>query len=162
MSLSPKCTLTLHQTVNVSAVLDQKWCYNKINDSSLLGVVDSAGKLEIYKLESSKDVVALYLVTSFQIPTTEGTETLLLSLDWSTGKYQSQTPKIICSDSKGDIHLFRFFGDNLELENTWHAHDFEAWIAGFYYWDINIMFTGKNTIKCELNDNIINSYQVIL
>lgn len=105
-----------------------------------MGVVNAEGKLDIYKLDSSKAM--LHLVTSIQIHIEE-TETLLLSLDWSTGKYPSQTPKIICSDSKGNIHLFRFSSYNLELERTWHAHDFEAWIAGFYYWDPNITFTGR-------------------
>lgn len=131
----------MYQTINTSAILDQKWCHNKINNCSVLGVVNADGQLDIYKLNSSEDTL-LYLVTSFQIPVEE-TETLLLSLDWSTGKYPSETPRIICSDSKGNIHMFRFSTDNLELERTWHAHDFEAWIAGFYYWDTNITFTGN-------------------
>lgn len=70
------------------------------------------------------------------------TETLILSLDWSTGKYESQQPYIVCSDSKGNVHILQLVSDELVLERSWHGHDFEAWIAGFYYWDTNVVFSG--------------------
>lgn len=138
-SVTEDDNLKIHQTLNCPAVLDQKWCHNKINDYSLLGIVNSAKKVEVYKLNS--ETMQIDLVSFIEIQNTEN-ETLILSLDWSTGIYQTNEPEIICSDSTGRIHLIKLIDNNLTLLNTWHGHTFEAWISAFYYWDTNIFFSG--------------------
>lgn len=137
-SINPQSGLELHQTIDTAAVLDQKWCHNKIEDFSILGVVTAEKKIEMYKLESKK----LELITYFELQANE--KVLLLSLDWSTGKYSSEEPTIVCSDSKGNYHIFQFTGNKISLLHSCNTHNFEAWIAGFYYWDPNVFFTGKN------------------
>ncbi|CAG9767082.1 unnamed protein product [Ceutorhynchus assimilis] len=130
--------LKLLQTLDTAAVLDQKWCPNQINGSSILGVVNAKRALEIYKLQNS----FLVLVTKYTFLEDQSTETLILSLDWSTGKTESQHPHVACSDSKGNIHLLQLINNELVMEKSWHGHDFQAWITGFYYWDPNIIFSG--------------------
>ncbi|KAL1497904.1 hypothetical protein ABEB36_008786 [Hypothenemus hampei] len=129
--------LTLCQSINTEAILDQKWCPNQINGTSLLGVVNAKRALQIYRLENSN----LILMTEFKFSDSVS-ETLILSLDWSTAKYESQQPHITCSDSNGNIHLLQLQNDKLVLQQSWHGHSFQAWIAGFYYWDPNIVFSG--------------------
>lgn len=65
---------------------------------------------------------------------------MLLSLDWSVLKDE---PMIVASDTKGKVHLFRLANDKIEKKLSLDAHSFEAWICAFYYWDHNIIFTGK-------------------
>ncbi|CAH1179744.1 unnamed protein product [Phaedon cochleariae] len=131
--------LKLHETVNCPAVLDQKWCHERVNDSSHLGVVNANKEVTIFKL--NVEGTSLETATTCNVDSDES-ETLVLSLDWSTGIYQSNEPEIICSDSKGNIHLLHLCGDSLQLIDTWNAHKFEAWIAAFYYWNTNIIFSG--------------------
>lgn len=130
--------LNLYQTINTAAVLDLKWCHVKINNQVLLGAVNAAKTLEIYALnvESKK----LDSITKHVLEASD--DLLMLSLDWSTGKYVNNEPNIVTSDSKGNINLFKLLENNLVLLNKWHAHDYEAWITAFYYWDTNIIFSG--------------------
>lgn len=130
--------LKLCQSIDTAAVLDQKWCHVPLNGFSVLGVVNAVGNVELYKLLPTH--LKLELLSTYKI---ECEETLILSLDWSTGIYSSAKPDIICSDSKGNIRLLTFCNDKLLFENMWSGHEFEAWIAGFYYFDTNIFFSGK-------------------
>lgn len=142
-SLTPELGLSLNQTINTAAVLDQKWCLSPINGQTILGVVNAQGTLEIYKL--TEETLQLDKVTSFKFDASEK-EILLLSLDWSTGRCQSDEPDIVCSDSTGSVHLFKFIGDSNELlfKSSFCGHSYEAWIAAFYYWDSNITFSGMD------------------
>lgn len=129
--------LELLQTIDSAAVLDQKWCPTKVNDLILLGVVNAQRTLEVYSLQDKK----LHILSKFSFPEEE-TETLILSLDWSTGKFSSSEPNITCSDSKGNIHILQLNNSELVLEKSWHGHEFQAWISAYYYWDPNIIFSG--------------------
>nr|XP_971820.1 PREDICTED: diphthine methyltransferase isoform X2 [Tribolium castaneum] len=135
--------LILHQKIETAAVLDQKWCHNKINDWALLGVANAQKTLEIYALKG--DDLKLEFVTSCQLD--DDRETLFLSLDWSTGKFASGEPEIVVSDSKGAIHRFKLRNCELIKAESWHGHEFEAWICAFYYWDPNIVFSGGDDCR---------------
>lgn len=132
--------LKLHQTINSAAILDLKWCHVKINNEILLGAVNAAKTIEIYAL--NEETKNLNFIAKYTLETNDNDDLLLLSLDWSTGKYFSEAPNIVASDSRGNINLFKLIENNLILINSWNAHDYEAWIAAFYYWDTNIIFSG--------------------
>lgn len=72
---------------------------------------------------------------------------MLLSLDWSTGKYSSNEPTIIASDTKGRITLFQYKNNSIELIKSVPGHEFEAWICAHYYWDTSIIFSGGDDAK---------------
>ncbi|XP_021564769.1 diphthine methyltransferase isoform X1 [Carlito syrichta] len=72
---------------------------------------------------------------------------LALSLDWSTGKTgraSEQPLKIISSDSKGQLHLLVVSETDPRLQKvvSWQAHNFEAWIAAFNYWQTEVVYSG--------------------
>lgn len=141
--------LKLHQIIDNEAVLDQKWCHNTIREESYLGVVSAKNTLEIYRLDATQ--IQLNFVTSI---CNENDDIFMLSLDWNTGKYASESPTIVTSDSKGCISLFEFKDEKLELKLTWNAHDYEAWISAFYYWDTSIVFSGDYFLFFFSNKNI--------
>jgi diphthamide biosynthesis protein 7 len=45
------------------------------------------------------------------------------------------------SQSDGTIALMT--GQELKLEHEWKAHDYEAWIAAFDYWNPSVCYTGN-------------------
>lgn len=135
-----KDELKLHQTIDTDGVLDQKWCPNKINGLLMLGVATATKEVVLYKL--NQELIQLEYFLRLEIEAPNVSELLILSLDWSTCKYYSTEPEVVCSDSKGNVHKLKLSNTKLNLVSTWDAHSFEAWIAAFYYWDPNIIFTG--------------------
>lgn len=136
-SIGHKQGLKLEQTIETAAILDQKWCHCIVSGLTILGVVNAKNSIDIYKLNNS----TLELFTSYKLQE-EVAETLVLSLDWSTGKYSNQEPDIICTTSKGDVIIFKLTDGELVLQQLNHSHDYESWIGAFYYWDPNIFFSG--------------------
>lgn len=144
-TLSLEQGLTLHESLDTPGVLDQKWCPKKLNGQSVFGIVTATGQVMIYTLNSGK--ISLQLICTYSVTSSD---TLLLSLDWSNGIFEYDEPHIICSDSKGSIHLLKFSNGTFTSLGNWTKHVnknsmiFEVWIAGFYYWDPNIFFSGTN------------------
>lgn len=150
-SINEDTGLKLEQEYETAAVLDQKWCHHEIKDSILLGVVNSNAKLEVLKLD--KDSLKLKKLDSFKF-SSDDDELLILSLDWSNNKHYSDEPEIVCSDSKGSVHILKFVGNKLVLKTAVvKFHEFETWIAGFYYWDPSIYFSGKNSDESNTLQN---------
>ncbi|KAK9888178.1 hypothetical protein WA026_000447 [Henosepilachna vigintioctopunctata] len=141
-SVSAKDGLKLELEIETAAVLDQKWCHQKINQEIILAVANSDSAIELYKLQKEHKNITLKKVNTFSFPN-EDDELLILSLDWSNNKSNSEPPEIICSDSKGGVHILLLTEKELVLKaSIIKFHEFETWIAGFYYWDTNIFFSG--------------------
>jgi len=156
--------LCLLQTLEMPAVLDCKWCHCKIYGKVLLAVANALGEVLLYemhatgesKLEEDKMNIqgiepwlscTLSLLCGSVITQEADSETLALSLDWSTGRCDFQhvqnSPFISVSDSNGCISVFALTDLRLEKRECWKAHDFEAWITAFDYWNCSVVFTGK-------------------
>ena len=57
--------------------------------------------------------------------------------------YDSDLGSLIVSLSNGDLCLLNSFeGSNMGVAETWHAHDYEPWIAAWNYWDPNVIYSG--------------------
>ena len=51
---------------------------------------------------------------------------------------------MIVSLSNGSLSLLRPDGTSgLAVTDTWHAHDYEPWIAAWDYWNPNVVFSGQ-------------------
>lgn len=46
------------------------------------------------------------------------------------------------SSSDGFLSLLVPRDEEFAIERAWHAHDYEAWIAAWNYWDVNVMYSG--------------------
>ncbi|XP_077980321.1 diphthine methyltransferase-like [Glandiceps talaboti] len=128
------------------AILDLKWAHHTVNDKPCLGIVNASGKLVLYQIQDDKAI--LEEECSLQI----GGERLALSLDWSTGVTASSTPSIIVSDSAGELTLCQYQQSNIVKTLQWSAHDFEAWIAAFNYWQPDIVYSGGDDCKLKCWD----------
>lgn len=137
------CPLVEVQRKDTSAILDMKWCHVPVAGHPLLGVADASGSIELLRLLPSEDTWTLQPCSRLALEK----QCLALSLDWSTGKAgraSDQPLKIISSDSKGQLHLLKIreAGPGLQAVVTWRAHQFEAWVAAFNYWQTEVVYSG--------------------
>ncbi|KAM8933862.1 diphthine methyltransferase isoform 2-T2 [Pelodytes ibericus] len=135
--------MTELQRTETAAILDMKWCHLPVGGHPTLGVASAKSSLELYQLLGSKDSCRVESVCSLDI----GDESLALSLDWSTGRKERGRPlRIICSDSKGRLSLVVVdeSGPSVDILCQWDAHDYEAWIAAFNYWNQDVVYSGAD------------------
>lgn len=120
-----------------------KWCHVPVAGHPVLGVADASGSIELLRLVPSEDTWTLQPCSRLALEK----QCLALSLDWSTGKAgraSDQPLKIISSDSKGQLHLLKISeaGPGLQAVVAWQAHQFEAWVAAFNYWQTEVVYSG--------------------
>lgn len=143
-------SLVLLQQIDMPAILDLKWCCHTVQGNILLAVANAIGQILVYKLEDDGEI-GPQLVFWCQHDT-DMDDTLALSLDWSTRKNNSDAPLIATSDSKGKISIIQLVNQELRLQQKLLAHEYEAWITSFNYWNDNIVYTGGDDGKFRCFD----------
>ncbi|KAI8579842.1 hypothetical protein K450DRAFT_240592 [Umbelopsis ramanniana AG] len=134
--------LQQQQALETPAILDMKWCHQLIENNQVLGVADSVGGLSLYGYDDN-DSPQFEKLHSIQ---TTDPSVLCLSLDWST-RIRDRTSKtqIVTSHSSGEITLFDVNStSDVTIVEQWQAHDLEAWIAAFNYWQTEVIYTGAD------------------
>lgn len=59
----------------------------------------------------------------------------------------SNDVRVVCSDSAGCISVLSLAEGALMSLSQWKAHDFEAWIAAFSYWDTQLVYSGNTPLN---------------
>ncbi|XP_041363596.1 diphthine methyltransferase-like [Gigantopelta aegis] len=126
--------LTLEEERDMHGILDIKWRHTVDDDHPAFALVDAVGQLQLWRLADDDSLVK---VCSAQL----GESCLGLSLDWS--RQESPCSDIITSDSTGSLTLFKV-GSDIVVADRWKAHDYEAWICAFNYWDGNVVYSGSD------------------
>lgn len=138
--------LTELQRMDTAAILDLKWCHVPVSERAVLGMAAATGELQLYTLsESQEGGRRLQALSSLEV----GVERLALSLDWSTGRLDSSDVRVVCSDSAGCISVLSLAEGALTALSQWKAHDFEAWISAFSYWDTQLIYSGGDDCKLK-------------
>lgn len=138
--------LTELQRLDTAAILDLKWCHVPVSERPVLGMAAATGELQLYTLSGSQDGGrSLQPLSSLEV----GAERLALSLDWSTGRLDSSDVRVVCSDSAGCVGVFSLAEGALTVLSQWKAHDFEAWISAFSYWDTQLLYSGGDDCKLK-------------
>ena len=55
-------------------------------------------------------------------------------------------PRIVVSGSSGNVTLVELTSTGLIPSSQWKAHDFEAWVAAFNYFNASIIYSGKAVV----------------
>ncbi|XP_069557622.1 diphthine methyltransferase [Brachyistius frenatus] len=134
------------QRVDTAAILDLKWCHVPLSDRAVLGMAAATGQLQLFTLSDGQaGGRSLQPLSSLEV----GAERLALSLDWSTGRMDSSDVRVACSDSAGCVSVISPAEGALTALSQWKAHDFEAWIAAFSYWDTQLLYSGGDDCKLK-------------
>ncbi|XP_042579794.1 diphthine methyltransferase [Cyprinus carpio] len=138
--------LTETQRRDTPAILDLKWCHVPISERPVLGMATASGEIQLYKLMGSQQGTC---GLEHELSTGLGPDRLALSLDWSTGRGESSDVRVVSSDSSGSLTALSLGEASLNAVCQWKAHDFEAWIAAFSYWDTQIVYSGGDDCKLK-------------
>lgn len=135
--------LTVTEEISHSGILDIKWYRSTLNGHPTFGLVDAEGRLCTFQVtgEDSKKLKPIFCEEI-------GTDILGLSLDWSapTGGSDSLA-SLVASSSDGKLSTWQLTDSGLENLSRWKAHDFEAWISAFDYWDTNLVYSGGDDCR---------------
>ncbi|KAI0825128.1 WD40 repeat-like protein [Trametes gibbosa] len=136
----------LLQETELAAILDMKWCHGGSSALPTLAIADSEGHITLHALHNDED--RLQLVQTIPCASTE---TLCLSLDWSSRRDPTDgLGNLIVSLSDGSLSLLQPEGTSgLTVTNSWHAHDYEPWISAWDYWDTNVVYSGGDDLKMK-------------
>ncbi|XP_065819152.1 diphthine methyltransferase isoform X1 [Labrus bergylta] len=139
--------LTELQRMDTAAILDMKWCHVPLSGEAVLGMAVASGELQLYSLSKSQEGGrSLRSLSSLEV----GAERLALSLDWSTGRMDSSSDvRVVCSDSAGCVSVLEPAEGGLTALSHWKAHEFEAWISAFSYWDTQLVYSGGDDCKLK-------------
>lgn len=58
--------------------------------------------------------------------------------------FSSSEVRVVCSDSAGCVSVLSLAEGALTALSQWKAHDFEAWISAFSYWDTQLIYSGNS------------------
>ncbi|KAJ7900354.1 WD40-repeat-containing domain protein [Mycena olivaceomarginata] len=135
-------TLTKTQAVDLPAVLDTKWCHRSLSAPPLLGVADSEGNISLYEWKDNE-------LQSHSSVSCAPSDVLCLSLDWSNRRHPIALGSLVVSLSNGSLCHLSPSESGLSITNSWHAHDFEPWIAAWDYWDSSLIYSGGDDLKLK-------------
>ncbi|KAF9526455.1 WD-40 repeat-containing protein [Crepidotus variabilis] len=138
------------QSVDLPAIPDMKWCPSVSRDMSpsissdpLLAVADSEGSITLHSCDKGS-------LSQMEAVRCASPEILCLSLDWSNRRFAgSNLGSLVVSLSNGSLSLISPTQGSMEIQETWHAHDYEPWIAAWDYWDSNVIYSGGDDLKLK-------------
>ncbi|KAI9063069.1 WD40 repeat-like protein [Trametes sanguinea] len=123
-----------------------KWCHRASNVTPVLGIADSEGHITLHELYTNE-----HRMQQIQSIACAPTDTLCLSLDWSNRRNPSVgLGDLIVSLSNGSLSVLRpQNGTGMAVADSWHAHDYEPWIAAWDYWNPNVVYSGGDDLKMK-------------
>ncbi|KAI0365253.1 WD40 repeat-like protein [Pilatotrama ljubarskyi] len=135
----------LHET-ELPAILDMKWCHRTSFAAPLLGIADSEGHITLHELDADES-----RLRQVQSVSCASSEILCLSLDWSNRRQPTDgLANLIVSLSDGSLSLLQPENSSgLAVTDSWHAHDYEPWIAAWDYWNTNVVYSGGDDLKMK-------------
>ncbi|KAI0756984.1 WD-40 repeat-containing protein [Daedaleopsis nitida] len=133
----------LHE-IDLPAILDMKWCHRTPSVPPLLAIADSEGHITLHELSDNK-------LRQIQSISCASSDTLCLSLDWSNRRIPTDgLGDLVVSLSNGSLALLRPDDHGrLAVLKTWHAHDYEPWIAAWDHWNTNVIYSGGDDLKMK-------------
>jgi len=123
-----------------------KWCLRAPSENAVLGIAGSEGSIALYEWKSKETI--LRYIDKVQCA---AEDTLCLSLDWSNRRDPTNNlGSLVVSLSNGSLCVLSpSETSSLSLTKSWHAHDYEPWVAAWDCWNANIIYSGGDDHKLK-------------
>ncbi|CEL57596.1 WD repeat-containing protein 85 OS=Homo sapiens GN=WDR85 PE=2 SV=2 [Rhizoctonia solani AG-1 IB] len=132
------------QRIDTAAILDIKWSYKQDTPNPMLALAESVGRIQFHELRGQEKILSK--VQSIQVAEPS---VLCLSIDWNNRLVPQDTGALIVSRSDGSISILRPHESQFEVDTTWHAHDYEPWVAAWNYWSPTTAYSGGDDCKLK-------------
>ncbi|KAJ7103526.1 WD40-repeat-containing domain protein [Mycena belliarum] len=135
------------QAIDLPAVLDMKWCHGSLSAPPVLGIADSEGNVSLHEWQETESQLQTHSSVSCA-----PSDILCLSLDWSSRRNTSGIGSLVVSLSNGSLCILsprEGSTSGLSVTDTWHAHDYEPWIAAWDYWDSCLLLSGGDDLRLK-------------
>ncbi|KAF8707785.1 P-loop containing nucleoside triphosphate hydrolase protein, partial [Rhizoctonia solani] len=133
------------QRIETAAILDVKWSYSQGVANPMLAFAESVGRIQFHEW-NSQEVKTLLNVQSIQVA---DPSVLCLSIDWNNRLTPQDTGALVVSRSDGVVSVLRPRESQFEVDTTWHAHDYEPWVASWNYWSPTLVYSGGDDCKLK-------------
>ncbi|KAL6076316.1 WD repeat-containing protein 85 [Balamuthia mandrillaris] len=134
------------QFVPTNGTLDAKWNHHCMDGKAVLAAANARSELALYALQEDKTLALLHSQTLPSLQPEEAVPSALcLSLDWNNRlSATTATSSIATSHSDHRISIWdcEVATGQLQLSETWEAHEHEAWIVAWNYWDTSVLYSG--------------------
>ncbi|KAG8987658.1 hypothetical protein FRB90_003223 [Tulasnella sp. 427] len=124
-----------------------KWSHVERLEGPLVAIADAEGAVRINRLNPTE-----HRLSEIQCVTVVQPDVLCLSLDWSGRRAAASAAEdsIVTSTSDGCISVLSPDDGEMQVTETWKAHDFEPWIAAWDYWSGGqVIYTGGDDCKMK-------------
>ncbi|KAJ1311565.1 hypothetical protein OPQ81_010049 [Rhizoctonia solani] len=132
------------QRIDTAAVLDLKWSYKQDIPNPILALAESVGRIQLYEWRGQEKILSNVQPIQVAEPSV-----LCLSIDWNNRLVPQEVGALIVSRSDGDVSVLRSQGGQFEVDMTWHAHDYEPWVAAWNYWSPTVAYSGGDDCKLK-------------
>ncbi|KAJ1651318.1 Diphthine methyltransferase [Dispira simplex] len=134
---------------NTTGVFDIKWSHQAVRQGSLLAQAGADGTVTLYHAQNEPTGDGPWL-SQIAYHQTEENDVFYLSVDWADRLAPQSEPALVSSRNDGHVELFRVTNsEGLVSQDVWQAHNFEAWIAAFNYWNLTLLYSGGDDSKLK-------------
>ncbi|CAE6412163.1 unnamed protein product, partial [Rhizoctonia solani] len=118
--------------------------YKEDVPNPMLALAESVGRIQIYEWNGQKKTLSNHQSIQVAEPSV-----LCLSIDWNNRLVPQETGALIVSRSDGKVSVLRSRESHFQVDTTWHAHDYEPWVAAWNYWTPAVAYSGGDDCKLK-------------
>ncbi|XP_077241758.1 uncharacterized protein LOC143882182 [Tasmannia lanceolata] len=134
--------LELFHCIETAGVFDIKWNRGGVDVHPLLALADADGCLRLHGLQCSSDASGAGGAMLTEIGGEKVSSSMCLCLDWNP-----LATSISVGLSDGSISLVTLREAQLQISQTWKAHEFEVWATSFDTHQPHLLYTGSDDCR---------------
>ncbi|XP_058087795.1 uncharacterized protein LOC131234831 [Magnolia sinica] len=134
--------LELLHRIETAGVFDIKWNQGQANTHPLLAQADADGFLRLHRFGYSSDVPESRGAILGEVGVEKVDSSMCLCLDWNPS-----STSLAVGLSSGSVSIVALKEAQLQIWQSWKAHDFELWTTSFDTHQPQLLYTGSDDCR---------------